>query len=356
MEGPNLPRSDSGVPRHAAVTAARRHVNVKALGLSDLPEQSEKEARRVAFLIGDLSYLDETQNAWVWAVNTLIHKDDNLFMVHCKPAEVPGSGALAPMASRSPSAGQGGARAAAPSGNSPSSWLPRFIRADLAGHFLAHRTVLIRAPAGQSAGEVVAEWCRRERIALVIMGCRDMSPTAQLFLGSTSKYLVANCACPCVVTRRPIDGKQIFHTRPRHVVIALNNNVDLSLAVVRWSLSNCLMMDDLITVASCVENPHEKPGRRLLLQRAAADIKKFKDEHRQQNPHDMPDVQIQVLEGKTGPVLTQAILNAKPKVDLLLVGSRGHTGIKKAVMGSVSSYFLDHVPCPVAVVRRGSAG
>ena len=71
----------------------------------------------------------------------------------------------------------------------------------------------------------------------------------------------------------------------------------------------------------------------------------WQDEHRQQNPHDMPDVQIQVLEGKTGPVLTQAILNAKPKVDLLLVGSRGHTGIKKAVMGSVSSYFLGEHTC-----------
>ena len=39
------------------------------------------------------------------------------------------------------------------------------------------------------------------------------------------------------------------------------------------------------------------------------------------------------------------------KVDLLVVGTRGMTGFKKLVLGSVSSRLVSHAPCPVLVVR-----
>ena len=38
--------------------------------------------------------------------------------------------------------------------------------------------------------------------------------------------------------------------------------------------------------------------------------------------------------------------------DLVVVGSRGHSGLETAVLGSTSSGILDHAPCPVLVVRR----
>lgn len=39
------------------------------------------------------------------------------------------------------------------------------------------------------------------------------------------------------------------------------------------------------------------------------------------------------------------------KVDLIVVGTRGMTGFKKLVMGSVSSGIVTHASCPVLVVR-----
>ncbi len=39
------------------------------------------------------------------------------------------------------------------------------------------------------------------------------------------------------------------------------------------------------------------------------------------------------------------------KVDLIIVGTRGMTGFKKLVMGSVSSGIVSHATCPVLVVR-----
>jgi nucleotide-binding universal stress UspA family protein len=42
---------------------------------------------------------------------------------------------------------------------------------------------------------------------------------------------------------------------------------------------------------------------------------------------------------------------ANEKVDLIVAGTRGMTGFKKLVLGSVSGGLTSHAPCPVLVVR-----
>jgi len=49
----------------------------------------------------------------------------------------------------------------------------------------------------------------------------------------------------------------------------------------------------------------------------------------------------------------QAIVEfaASEKFDLIIVGTRGMTGFKRLILGSVSSGLVDHSECPVLVVR-----
>ena len=53
------------------------------------------------------------------------------------------------------------------------------------------------------------------------------------------------------------------------------------------------------------------------------------------------------------PSVVQALVefSANEKVDLVVIGTRGVTGFKKLVMGSVSNGVASHAPCPVLVVR-----
>ena len=59
------------------------------------------------------------------------------------------------------------------------------------------------------------------------------------------------------------------------------------------------------------------------------------------------DVITEVLEGHAGEQLIRLSENA----ELLVVGARGHGGFLGLLMGSVTTYVVNHSLCPVVVVR-----
>ena len=62
-----------------------------------------------------------------------------------------------------------------------------------------------------------------------------------------------------------------------------------------------------------------------------------------------PDVVVRTTlrEGEAGPMLVDLSAGA----DLLVVGSRGHSGIHELLLGSVGTYCARHARCPIVIVR-----
>jgi nucleotide-binding universal stress UspA family protein len=59
----------------------------------------------------------------------------------------------------------------------------------------------------------------------------------------------------------------------------------------------------------------------------------------------------EVLDGPESVVEQLVGLAEKEKVDLVCVGTRGHSGFRKLLLGSVSNGLVSHAPCTVLVVR-----
>jgi nucleotide-binding universal stress UspA family protein len=60
-------------------------------------------------------------------------------------------------------------------------------------------------------------------------------------------------------------------------------------------------------------------------------------------------VETAVRDGEPGPTVVE---EAKDwGADLIVVGSRGHTGLRRLLEGSVSRYVADHARCPVEVIH-----
>lgn len=60
------------------------------------------------------------------------------------------------------------------------------------------------------------------------------------------------------------------------------------------------------------------------------------------------EVTTEVFEGHAGELL----IAASQQSELLVVGSRGHGGFVGLLMGSVTTYVVNHSHCPVVVVRQ----
>jgi len=62
------------------------------------------------------------------------------------------------------------------------------------------------------------------------------------------------------------------------------------------------------------------------------------------------DITPQILEGEGGVWSAMASAIEKRKIDLIVVGTRGRTGLAKAVLGSQAEEVLRRAPCPVLTV------
>lgn len=59
------------------------------------------------------------------------------------------------------------------------------------------------------------------------------------------------------------------------------------------------------------------------------------------------DIVTEALEGHAG----EQLIKLSEDADLLVVGARGHGGFLGLLMGSVTTYVVNHALCPVVVVR-----
>jgi nucleotide-binding universal stress UspA family protein len=88
--------------------------------------------------------------------------------------------------------------------------------------------------------------------------------------------------------------------------------------------------------------PYEGPGPRAAVEAALSEA--------------IDDVQRDALGVVIRPVIVRdnparALLDAAKDADLLVVGSRGHSGFTEALLGSVGQHCVHHAQCPVVVVR-----
>ncbi|MGW0763157.1 universal stress protein [Streptomyces sp. NPDC002814] len=208
-------------------------------------------------------------------------------------------------------------------------------------------TVAGELPFGDPAWTLVE---RSAEASLVVLGHRGRGGFPRLPLGSVSLQVATHARCPVMVTRpgkevelvggRIAVGVDLVHYSPEAVEFAFAeaDRRAAHLQVVHALHRPALLPGGptLVTTVEPALRETEQSARRFLEERIA--------ELRERYPYVTVGLRMEWVRPATH------LTGLSEEADLLVVGSRGRAGLRRLLLGSVSSEVLHTAHCPVAVV------
>jgi nucleotide-binding universal stress UspA family protein len=203
------------------------------------------------------------------------------------------------------------------------------------------QAVVIGYPISVLAGEA-------RRAELLVVGARGLSRVAGLLLGSVSTALAAHAACPVVVVR----GEDVAGLPAGGAVVVGVDGSPAAESALAFAFDAASRRGAPLVavharrdaVPGSAASPHggRASGEGVLTERLAGWSEKY------------PDVAVRRVLDHADPAA--ALLAEAAGAQLLVVGTRGRSGVAGPVLGSVGNAVLHRSPCPVAVVRPDPVG
>ncbi len=187
------------------------------------------------------------------------------------------------------------------------------------------------------------------RACLVVVGSRGLGSFQGALAGSTSIAVAAHAHCPVVVVHEQVQSGELA----RRVVVGVDgsegsgetlrfafeqaNERGLGVSVVHaWGVT---FLEGVFALGGLIEGLEELRREQEAL--AGQWVSPWREK--------FPSVEVQITVTQARPV--DALVEASREAQLLVVGSRGHGGFTRLLLGSVTRGVLHRAACPVAVIR-----
>lgn len=207
-------------------------------------------------------------------------------------------------------------------------------------------SILVRGTATEALLE------RAAGAQMLVVGSRGLGGFAGLLLGSTSLHVAGHAACPVVIVR-PSAPDEAPGPEAGRVVVGLDASPAATTALgfaFEQAAARHIGLTAVLSLAT--QGTQSDTGLSVLdllamdAETGTAMLNTTLTDWRQK----YPDVDVRTRVEPRHPV--HALVEASAGALLLVVGSRGLSGLRSLVLGSVSHGVLHHARVPVAVVRQ----
>ncbi|MDG2049225.1 MAG: universal stress protein [Myxococcota bacterium] len=211
------------------------------------------------------------------------------------------------------------------------------------------------ASAGADAALYVAQSVGAD---LIVTGTRGHTGFKHLLLGSTAEQIVRGAKAPVLAVHPGDDANE---KKPLHIVLPTDFSDDALSALKRAVelFSGDPPAPCSLTLVHVLHSPSlmtpvlsDPSVRRLFLEQAKNDARQALRALAQPLEADGHQVESRVLEGDPGDTLAKVAREVD--ASLIAMGTRGLTGWKRVVQGSVADRTLRHAECPVLTLPRES--
>lgn len=212
-------------------------------------------------------------------------------------------------------------------------------------------------------GEEIVRVIHARDIDLVVLGTRGLSKTTGFFLGSVSQWVLQEAPCSVLIARKRPRKKRA--DPGMHILLATDGSPD-SQAAVDFIKTMGLPASSHLTILHVVKKQVYETGTSLLADRThEGQFAKLAEEllavrgreavkllEKTRKALFSPDLTIQerLVSGNPADEILKAARSLDP--DLIVMGSRGTTGLKRIFLGSVSNKVAHSAGCPVAIMRN----
>ncbi len=228
----------------------------------------------------------------------------------------------------------------------------------LKGEDLEVKTIIAEGAPGEEVLKVI----RQHRAQLVVLGSRGLSRLKRFFLGSVSEWVLRDASCS-VLLARPT-AKPTKSDRVLKILFATDGSPDSKSAVDLLNAFEFTIPPKIILLHVVRKHVYEteqvlvskksereefaKLAERLLEDRGREGIAILQD-FREGLSSAFTEVEERLAYGHEAHEILKAA--RQTRADLVVVGSRGQTGLRKFFLGSVSEKVVHHAPCSVLVTR-----
>jgi nucleotide-binding universal stress UspA family protein len=209
--------------------------------------------------------------------------------------------------------------------------------------------VLLR---GHAARAIVDE-ARETGVDLVVVGSRGHGVLGTTVLGSTSAEVVDHAPCPVLVVRGPRITSLLFAEDGSIGARGAAQLIDESPILAGLPVTVVSVAETGISWAGAAPGAYE-----AVMEPYSESLETTHRQHAE-----LADRSAGWL-GRAGRAASSEVRDGDPAAeivtaavehgtDLIVIGTRGHTGLTRMILGSVARNVLIHAPCSVLVVREG---